>query len=59
MGFGLSICKRIIEAHGGLITVETEKDKGTIFTITLPIETKPTTEIKEWITGPKHTRKIL
>ena len=59
MGFGLSICKRIIEAHGGLITVETEKDKGTIFTITLPIETKPTTEIKEWITGPKHTGKIL
>lgn len=38
MGFGLAICKRIIEAHGGTITVETAKGKGTIFMVTLPIE---------------------
>jgi PAS domain S-box-containing protein len=55
MGFGLAICKRIIEAHGGLITVETEKDKGTTFKITLPIETKQTTEDKKyWITVPEY-----
>jgi signal transduction histidine kinase len=40
MGFGLAICKRIIEAHGGTIAVKTVKDKGTIFTLTLPIEPK-------------------
>jgi signal transduction histidine kinase len=40
MGFGLAICKRIIEAHGGTITVITVKEKGTSFTITLPIEPK-------------------
>ena len=40
MGFGLAICKRIVEAHGGTIAVETVKDKGTTFTITLPIEKK-------------------
>jgi signal transduction histidine kinase len=40
MGFGLAICKRIIEAHGGTITVVTVKEKGTSFTITLPIEPK-------------------
>jgi PAS domain S-box-containing protein len=38
MGFGLAICKRIIEAHGGKISVESAQNKGTTFTITLPIE---------------------
>lgn len=38
MGFGLAICKRITEAHGGTISVNTVKDKGTTFVITLPIE---------------------
>ena len=37
MGFGLAICKRIIEAHGGNITVESVIGKGTTFTLTLPI----------------------
>jgi len=40
MGFGLAICKRIIEAHGGTIAVKTAKDKGTTFTLTFPIEPK-------------------
>jgi len=44
MGFGLAICKRIVEEHGGLITVETEHGKGTTFKINLPIETKQLTE---------------
>ncbi|MGF3522542.1 MAG: ATP-binding protein, partial [Candidatus Bathyarchaeia archaeon] len=36
MGFGLAICKRIIEAHNGKITVKTKVNEGSTFTITLP-----------------------
>jgi PAS domain S-box-containing protein len=38
MGLGLSISKRIIEAHRGRISLETEVGKGTTFTVTIPIE---------------------
>lgn len=34
-GIGLSICKKIIERHGGTISVESKVNKGTIFTFTL------------------------
>jgi PAS domain S-box-containing protein len=37
MGMGLPICKRIVEAHGGTISVETKKGKGTTFTIIIPL----------------------
>lgn len=40
MGFGLAICKRIVETHGGNITVKTKLNKGTTFTVALPIELK-------------------
>lgn len=42
MGLGLPICKRIIEAHKGYITVESMPGIGTTFTVTIPIEPKPT-----------------
>ena len=36
MGMGLSICRSIVESHGGRITVAKAVPQGTVFQITLP-----------------------
>ena len=40
MGLGLSICKRIVEAHGGSIKVKSKVGAGTTFTVILPLKPK-------------------
>ncbi|MBR4205353.1 MAG: HAMP domain-containing protein [Clostridia bacterium] len=37
-GLGLAIAKEIVEAHGGIITVESELSKGTAVRIELPVK---------------------
>ena len=37
IGLGLAICKRIAEAHGGSISVDSKAGEGTTFTLTIPI----------------------
>ncbi|MCF6156931.1 MAG: PAS domain S-box protein [Candidatus Brocadia sp.] len=39
-GLGLSIVHRIVDNHGGVIDVKSKQNKGTIFTIRLPVKSK-------------------
>jgi len=56
MGFGLPICKRFIEAHGGTICAKSTMGKGSTFTVTIPIEPKVTTGGENvWVKMPESS----
>ena len=37
LGLGLSVCKSEVDAMGGVISFESEKDKGTVFRVVIPL----------------------
>lgn len=47
VGLGLSIAQKIIIAHGGKILVESDLEKGTKFTVRLPLNMKRSTLMNE------------
>ena len=38
MGIGLSVCRTVVQAHGGTIRGENKKEGGACFTVTLPMK---------------------
>lgn len=36
-GIGLAICKKIVDQHNGIIRVDSNPDKGSVFTVFLPV----------------------
>jgi two-component system, LuxR family, sensor kinase FixL len=39
-GLGLAICKRIIQEHGGTLTIDSTAGRGTTVCVTLPVESR-------------------
>ena len=65
-GFGLAVCKRVIEGHGGNITCESKVGEGTTFKIKIPLRGEqnlimipPMTLANSAISGQPHMQARL
>jgi PAS domain S-box-containing protein len=57
-GLGLALTKRFVQLHGGAISVVSERGKGSVFTIRLPLVQRDT-EIPAVASGASDTRPLV
>jgi len=60
-GMGLAVVHGIVKTHGGIIDVDSNPEKGTIFTILMPIvkEQRDSSQSRQSIETPSGNEKIL
>lgn len=53
-GLGLTLVKRIVEAHEGDVTVKSQEGKGSVFSVTLPLGSRSENSKNSWALRPAH-----
>ncbi len=57
-GLGLSISKKLVKKMGGTISVESEKDKGSIFNFTVQLKRQPDNKIPAFKFDPEEVENL-
>jgi hypothetical protein len=58
MGMGLSICRSIIDAHGGRLWAGVNEPRGAVFQFTLPDAEKEITEVSSGSAAPERAGNV-
>ncbi|MCG8317463.1 MAG: response regulator [Pseudomonadales bacterium] len=58
-GLGLAVCKQLVEAMGGKITIVSKPNRGSEFSITIPFRTTSPQAKPPWISEPLPARRLM